>query len=76
MKNNNNASYHNHHNHQKINSHSELQQFMNDFDNNKVEVDGSINPNGGRPVGGGGGVNKPKMVVKGDQSKYVKKKPS
>ena len=75
MKNNNNASYHNHHNHQRNNSHSELQQFMNDFDNNKVKVDGSINPKGGAAVGGGG-VNKPKMVVKGDQSKYVKKKPS
>lgn len=67
MKNNNNASYHNknnnhNHNHQRNNSHSELQQFMNDFDNNKVEVDGSINPNGGV----GAGVNKPKMVVKGD----------
>lgn len=43
---------------------------MNDFDNNKVEVDGSVNPTGDI------GVNKPKMVVKGDQSKYVKKKPS
>ena len=41
---------------------------MNDFDNNKVEVEGTAN--------NGGGVNKPKMVVKGDQSKYVKKKPS
>ena len=43
---------------------------MNDFDNNKVEVDASVNPTGDV------GVNKPKMVVKGDQSKYVKKKPS
>jgi hypothetical protein len=42
---------------------------MNDFDNNKVEVEGTTANNGG-------GVNKPKMVVKGDQSKYVKKKPS
>ena len=33
---------------------------MNDFDNNKVEVDGSVNPTGDV------GVNKPKMVVKGD----------
>jgi hypothetical protein len=33
---------------------------MNDFDNNKVEVDASVNPTGDV------GVNKPKMVVKGD----------
>ena len=48
---------------------SELQQFMNDFDNKGA---GGLDTSGGVQDNT---VNKPKMVLK-DSSKYVKKKPS
>ena len=63
--------------HTRQNSHtgfapSELQQFINDFDN---KGSGAIDINGGGQGSESLTGNKPKMVLK-DSSKYVKKKPS
>lgn len=71
----NNSSYHTRQNSQSMyGGNSELQQFMNDFDNKGgLDASGGVGVSGIQDTSVTG--NKPKMVLK-DSSKYVKKKPA